>query len=93
MGEYEQYYENVVNYFINQYKWKAMIIPYKDYIAGYSLFEIGIKMGFENTTSILSDFLENADVQQITTNTELQKYYGIMAILKGKKEEKKSRGV
>lgn len=92
MGECEQHYENVVNWFINQYKWKAMIIPYKDYIAGYSLYAIGIKMGFETSTSILSDFLENADVQ-ITKNTEFQKYFEIIGLLKRKNEEENRRGI
>lgn len=88
----EQYYENIVDYFINQYKWKAMIIPYKDYIAGYSLFEIGKNMGFENATSTLSDFLENAAVV-IKTDIESKNYHEIMVMLQKRKEDQKTRGV
>lgn len=82
--ECEQHYEKVVNYFTQQHQFNLM--SYDNFFVGYSLFKIGIHMGFKTSTSILLNYLETAHVQT-TTIDESQNVLAIQQLISTEFEE------
>ncbi len=82
--ECEQHYEKVVNYFTRQHQFNLM--TYDNFFVGYSLFKIGIHMGFKTSASILLNYLETAHVQT-TTIDESQNVLALQQLMSTEFEE------
>lgn len=83
---WEFHYEKVVNYYIGQYRFKANLVSYNDFLTGYSLFALGKSMGFTTTLKELTNFLQMANVV-LKTDLEQETYHEAMGDIQTSLEE------